>query len=570
MPDKRTVTNTRLGRREAAVIMLAAVAWYLPGIWWGLPVDAEPLYRALWGVDELGPSGALNAIRVLLGGEVYPSPQYPLAHYFVQAVFVWPYHLAMRVADNVGFAAQTDSLATLVLLHRFPSVLMAAGTATAAAAFIRRVTGSVAGSWFAAVAVATIGPLAYYARTSNVDAGALFWSMLALAVAVAALQDGLTARRAVWLGLCAAASIATKDQQYAFLVGIGAVVAVAHFRRAPASARWRAPLVGLGVSSAAYLVLSGAVLLPRWFGGHLAFIREGGASGVPEPLLELIGTYAASPATLVGYSRVAADSGALLATAVGLPMLALALLGGVHLWRTSRPLLALMVIPVLALGAGVIVPVRFVLPRFLLPVDLIVCLLASFGLAEGLRHARWRRLAQTMAAVALAWTTLRSGDLAWQMHRDSRQPAAAWLEAQLQVGDTLGYYGARRKLPTLRRDIVVIPAPDQYLPDEVYGPEGPISPAPAFLIVIPQRESELVHEWNLPAEVFDQLVAGTRGYQQVYAHQTRALFSRPMGLAPAVNPPVRIFARDDVAARLPGPRILTLPDPVRSAAAPLP
>lgn len=562
MPDGST-PGTRLSRRETMVIMLAAVAWFLPGIWWGLPVDTATVQQALWGVDELGPAGALNAIRVLLGGEAFLSPQYPLAHYFVQAVFVWPYHLAMRLADNLGFAARTDSVATLVLLHRLPSVLMAAGTATAAAAFVRRATASAPASWFAAWAVATMGPLAYYARTSNVDTGALFWGTLALALAGAAVQEGLTTRRAVWLGLCAAASIATKDQQYAFLLGIGAVVAYAHFRRAPANARWRAPLTGLAVASAGYLLLSGALVLPRWFAGHLAFIREGGASGVPQALLELIGTYAASPATLAGYTQVAADSGALLVTAVGLPMLLLAGLGAAHLWRHSRPTLLLLLLPVLALAAGVIVPVRFVLPRFLLPVDLVACVLAAIAMGHAWGHPGRARGVQAIGLLALAWTTARSADLGWQMHRDSRQPAAEWLQAHLQPGDTLGYYGARRKLPALRRDIVVVAAPDQYLPDEVYGPDGPVSPAPQFLIVIPQRESEPVHEWNLPAEIFAELMAGTRGYQQVYAHQAGALFSRPMGLAPAVNPPVRIFARDDIAARIPTPWLLTLPAPAR-------
>ena len=51
------------------------------------------------------------------------------------------------------------------------------------------------------------------------------------------------------------------------------------------------------------------------------------------------------------------------------------------------------------------------------------------------------------------------------------------------------------------------------------------------------------------------------GYQQVYAGQTAALWPRPLQTATFVNPPVRIFARNDVVARLREPPRIGLPDP---------
>jgi len=113
-------TNRHLGRRTTIAIAVTAIVWFLPGIWWGLPGGTETLVATRWGVDELGPSGALNAIRAILGGGTSLSPQYPLGHYFIQALFVWPYHVAMLAADNLGFGQQTESIGTLALLHRLP------------------------------------------------------------------------------------------------------------------------------------------------------------------------------------------------------------------------------------------------------------------------------------------------------------------------------------------------------------------------------------------------------------------------------------------------------------------
>ncbi|MEQ1693224.1 MAG: hypothetical protein ABMA00_18175, partial [Gemmatimonas sp.] len=537
--------------RSRLVVFLAATAWLLPGIWWGLPQSTTEFVRRVWGVDELGPHGSLNAIRAMLGFEGYVTPQYPLAHYFVQALLVWPYHLAMLLADNVGLPPQSDSLVVLVLLHRLPSVLMTAGTVTAAAVLIRRISGSASSSWFVAAAVASIVPLLYYARTSNVDAAALFWTTVALLPATSALRDGLTARRAMLIGLCAAAAIATKDQQYAFFAGLAIVLAASHVHRVRAGvetgAAWKAPVLGAVVAIGAYLLLSGALILPSWFAGHIAFIREGSAAAIPQHLRGLIGTYFEHPATIAGYSQVTVDTFTLVHSAVGAPIMVLALIGGVMLAKENRWMLALLLVPVLSLFAGVIVPVRFVLARFVLPVDLVCCLLAGVAIAGALRVSRWRTIGQFAAAGTVGWAVLRGADLTWQMHADARYEAEPWLDHNLRRGDTLAYYGAARKLPGMRRDIVIVPAPDQYLPDLVYGRGGPPTTVPPFIIVIPQLPTESAHEWNVPDSSFTALIDTAGAYRQVLAIRTRSLFPRFLLSASSVNPTVRVFARRDIA-----------------------
>jgi hypothetical protein len=561
-----TGSDGRLGRREAAALFLAALVWFLPGIWWGLPEVTATTQVGRWGVDGLGPLGAINAIHALLGRDVPLSPQYPLGQYLVQALFVWPYYLGAQIVDNLGFPPHEVSARVLVLLHRVPSLLMAAGTVVAAATLARRATRSPAATWFAAATVATVGPIMHYARTSNVDAGALFWTAMALLPALDALRHGLTPKRAIVLGLCSAAGVATKDQQYAYFLGLAVVLLAVHLgtRRDPADGhpRWKAPLAGLGATTGAYLLLSGALLLPEWFSTHVDFIRHGSTRDISEALRQRIGFYYSSPATAAGYWQVVVETSRQLLAAVGAPVLALALAGAAHLAYRDRRLLVFLLIPPVALFAGVIVPVRFVLPRFLMPVDLILCLLAAVAVAEAVRFARWRGITRALATGAVAWGVVRGGDLTWQVLRDSRLEAAAWLDQNLEPGDTLGYYGARFKLPRLRRDLRVAPAPGQYLPEAVYGSNDPVPGAPRFLIVIPQVHSEPVHEWSLPDSTFRHLMDGTAGYQQVLAIQTAALFPRPLRVAPAVNPPVRVFARRDMVGRLPGPVRIELPDPV--------
>jgi len=450
---------------------------------------------------------------------------------------------------------------------------MASGTVVLAAAFVRRLTGSAAASWLTAGAVATIGPLVYYGRTSNVDAAALFWVMLGLYLAAEALREGFTTRRAVLLGIVAAAGIATKDQQYAVFIGIAAVLLHGHLRPPatrlhPNSRSWRPPLAGLAVASASYLLVSGALLLPRWFAGHVEFIRHGSSQAMPPEMLALVNTYGSNPATLAGYAQVGADAAAQLIAAIGLPLLGLGVVGAILLLRREPRIAALLLVPSLALVAGVIVPVRFVLPRFLLPIEVVACLLGGVALAEGLRSTRWRRTVQLVAVVGLGWTVTRGGDLTWQMLGDSRYETSRWIQHNLQPADTLGFYGARFKLPPLHRELIVTPAPGQYLPEEVYGAAGPLAEAPQFIIVVPQLVSELEHEWNVPDSLFKGLMDGSLGYQQVLAIQTPALFPRPLLVAPAVNPPVRLFARTDLAGRIPGPVQVGLPDPQSRAGRP--
>lgn len=552
LSTRRLVTaaaDTARRHRTLLLVFLAAAVWFLPAIWWGLPKVTADVRMRGWGNDELGPQGALHLWNALRGEENLLSPQYPLVNYFIQALFVVPYHLAVNLADNVGFPAQDASSRVLMLLHRIPSLLMSAGCVTAAFAIARRMAGSARAGWIAAAAVATIGPLVYHARTSSVDAPALFWVAVGLLVALRALQDGFTVRRALACGVFAGLGTATKDQNYAIFGALGLGLLLAHLadarQRAWPQRWWLPPLAGVAAGLVVYLATSGIILMPQWFRGHVDFILHGGRAA-PLEFRTLAGFYDSNPATAAGYLKLARDVSAQLLAALGVPIIVLSLAGLIHAWRTNRRLL-LLALPIAALLLGVIAQVRFVLPRFLLPVELILCIFAGLGVAAfDAARPPLRTVARLAAVAGIAWSTVRALDLTSQMLRDTRYAAGAWLARAIMPGDTVGYYAARIKLPALPASASIELAPFRYQ----WGGEPLDTSRPQFIIVAPQQILEPVHEWILPDSAYAKLMDGSYGYRQVLAIQTRGLWTRPLLVASFVNPPVRVFAREDVAQRL--------------------
>src|SRR4029453_1981935 len=85
-------------------------------------------------------------------------------------------------------------------------------------------------------------------------------------------------------------------------------------------------------------------------------------------VLALAAVYHSTPATLDGYLALARSAGSQMLAAVGLPIFVLALAGAVWVARTSLRLFALLTVPPLCVALGVLVPVRLVRARHLLPV----------------------------------------------------------------------------------------------------------------------------------------------------------------------------------------------------------
>jgi len=541
----------RVDRKWSILLFLLALTLYAPGLWWGLPEATAPDRFRPWGTDELAPLGAgaeLYSVFVTRG-PVF-NPQYPLFHYFVQALAVGPYLLWLRLSGGIaqpatefpfGLANPAASLAVMTLLARLPSLLMAAGVVVAAF-HTGRILWDRRHGVIAAALVMLSYPMFYYSRTSNVDMGALFWTSLGMAVFAASLRDSLTVRRGVWLGAFAALATATKDPSYAPFLAAGLLLTWIHFRRGVRIGRaWQAPLAAVGCSAAVYVLASGLAFHFGRYGAHLNYVLRG--SGVSGSKF-----YFSVPATPTGFAQLSVDTAGLLVDCLGLPAALLVLIGLVLCVRrgSSDASLAL---PAVALLLGVIVPVRFVLLRFVIVMAYLLAFLAARGIVTLMDGRGWRRWGQASLLIACAWPLLRGADLTYQMLNDSRYEAAQWFQRNSKPGDRVGYYGDASKLPRLPADVITAPMPGQISSPRV---SGPLANRPEFVVVTPVESFDPVHEFTLPPAAYAALRDGSMGYQQLLGIQTRSLFARrPITF---VNPPVKVFVRKDHLDKLADPR----------------
>jgi 4-amino-4-deoxy-L-arabinose transferase-like glycosyltransferase len=539
--------------RFMVLLFLLAVVLYLPGIGWGLPYAVTPDRINPWGVDELAPLGpAAELYSVFVAPDPTFNPQYPLFHYLVQAILVGPYLAFLWLTGGLaspsplypfGLTDPISSLRATTLLTRLVSVLMGAGTVVVGyktAVFLwSRTAGIIAG-----FLVLLLYPMFYYARTSNVDVPALFWASLGFLVFVIGFRDGLTTTRAILLGALAALATATKDASYAAFLPLGLVLAASHLRgqRRQGATWWQSArhlLFAFMSGLLVYLVASGLVFSPARFQQHLEFVTQGSGASDSSGVF-----YYSTPATLTGYLTILRRVVVHLDHSMGLPILLAAPVGVFLSWRHARSNLALLVAALGILGL-VILPVRFVLLRFVLIIAYILALYAAYGLASLVQFSRQRARQVALAGVVLAcgWALLRGGDLTYQMLRDSRYELAQWLQQNAKAEHTVGYYGARQKLPPLDGAITTLP-----MAGRSGAHDGATAVDPEFVLIIPQFSFEPVHEWELAEEKYQALLRGDMGYERVLVLQTKSLFQkRPITF---VNPPVQVFVRQDLVSSL--------------------
>lgn len=527
-----------------------ALLLYVPGIWWGLP-DGTGLGRDRpWGSDELGPVGAINELYGVFAAH-HPSfnPQYPLFQYIWQAIFVGPYYVALWLTHHLsypdpnfpfGLDDPPFELGVMTILARSVSLLMGAGVVAVAFA-----TGEVLGNRRTAIVAALLVlleyPMFYYSRTSNVDMGALFWTALGLLVFAQCLRHGVTLRRGLALGVFAGLAVAAKDPSYGAFLPVGVVFLFLHVRAVRRAgkgfdAMWQVPAAALGAASTAYVVASGLVFRPSRYLQHFRYVTHGSTGPGRSPF------YFRYPPTPTGYLHVANELAQQLINAMGLPMLICAC-AGIAYWALRRREMLPWVLPAVGVIVGVILPVRFVLLRFVLIVVYVLAFCAADLLSRWSERARGlpRAAALAVTVAVVGWSALRGADLTYQMLYDSRYTAARWLAATMRPGDRVGHAGPAGNLPHLPPEIRTTALNARRLQD-LPGGSGP-----EFIVAMALQDFESEHERALPEETYQALVAGTLGYRQAAVFRGASLFrDRP---ATFVNPPVHIFVRDDVWQR---------------------
>jgi hypothetical protein len=191
-------------RPEAAVVAGAAVVFAL-GIWWGWPGPG-------WAPDELDPGAVREAIRSRFSGGWFDK--YPPGLYWLLTIAFAPSLVAEqfhRVSPD-----GTNVFAILYLQSRIVSLVFAIGTVLAMMALAARLLGS-RYAWPAAVGTLAVLPLAYYAKTANVEMASLCFSSWALVFLARWLAE-CRRRDLVAAALAAGLAVATKDSAYALFV----------------------------------------------------------------------------------------------------------------------------------------------------------------------------------------------------------------------------------------------------------------------------------------------------------------------------------------------------------------
>ncbi|MBI3661679.1 MAG: glycosyltransferase family 39 protein [Acidobacteria bacterium] len=524
--------------RIAVVFAAIAIAFYLPGINWGLPAGDRAGMIRPWGVDELGPMGPLAETYNVLTRAELGNPQYPMFHYFVIVTFYAPYLLYVLLTGGFvhpsgaypfGFADPVTAIQTLTRIARGVSVLAGAGTVVLAyfvgKSLWDRMTGCVA-----ATLVMASYSMSYYSRMSNTDVPAMFWMGVVLLLLVTTFREGLTRRRAVGLGIFAALAIATKDQNVGVLLFYVPAIVWAHLRQpakegaATLGARLAPLLVGGVVSGALYAVASGLLLWPAKFFSHLHFIRYGSMK---------LRSYFHYDLTLNGLAGLFQELGTYLVESTGWLALLAALIGMALCWRRERwKLLLLLEIPSLLLI--VVLPVRYLAIRFLIPWVFLLACFAARGFVAGLRSER--RVIRVAAAVALvaacAGLVARDADVVYLFWNDPRYAAAEWLQRNVPPGSriecfiNLNNHPAENLMPRLPRGVTL----------------ESIKSLPQARWVMTSDPNDFDYRFFAAPRIYNGMLDGSLGYEPVASFRTRSLFEHP-SLELQINPRIRVFAR---------------------------
>lgn len=533
-------------------LALTAVALYAPLIGWGLPHATGPDRIKTFATDEILPLEGLAEMRSTVI-QVAPDRNYgyPWWHYFVVSAAQGPYLATLWLTGDLSTPSSTypfglrepvRSLEILTLIGRLVSVVMAAGIVVASFLFAQAFWGRTAGL-VAAILTMVSYPMFYYSRTGNLDVPAFFWSAMGLTILARMMADGITMKRAAWLGLFAALGVATKDQ--AVLLFLPACFAPFVDRKhwnVDGGFPWRAFATLVLAGCAAYVAATGMLIDPNRHLTHVysLFFDPGRVSRSAHYFQPV-------PSTWQGTMALVSDTVIGLAAWFTWPVLLAATAGAAIAIRATAwhglwlvPFVTTFVLLVRLPGNAVL--------RYFLPLTLFIDAFAALSLVR--LKASHPRAFGLMFALIVASRLVIGMDLTFAQWTDTRYAAGEWLLGQYRPGDRIEYFGVADTLPPLALTMVSRriagageagrgPAVLKYLLEE----------GPRFVLVIPDWTSRagLERSADCPPDVYAALIDGSAGYTLAAHFPSPSLLrpplSRPRLDTPSVAPPVRIFTR---------------------------
>ncbi len=507
------------GRVRAAVTLgllgLATLLLHAPGLTWGLPSQFG------WAPDELTPEVVLDGLaRDFAHGftHKYPPFHFMLLGLLYQPVLKWH-------ALDARAAIPGDVYFTLFVLGRGLSLAMAAGSVMLVYACGRRLLDQ-RGALFAALLTATLLPFGYYAKLANLDVPYLFWALLSLRLALAALERRHRLALAA-CGVTAVLAIATKDQAYGLYVLSAPLLLIVWARRAatrPAGRGFWRLLCGREVAWATLCcALTFALafrLIDNW-PGFVAHVRL-----IVGPASE---DFQLFPGTPAGQLALARHSAYQLAFVLGLPALAVCTLGvgsvcarvlGLLAPARSREAgrpddfgLAGLLVPALSVYVTFMAVVLYSYDRFLLPVAVLLTFFGGRVLSEATAWPGWQgRLGRLATLVVIGYGALRVVSLDALMLNDSRYAAERWLAAHVSSEQHVVGIGSLARLPRLDGPRWSVLPPSR----------AALAETRPDLVVINVDHAQSLRSGGAKALFYESLRQGALGYRLAYAGRWRA------------------------------------------------
>ncbi len=540
--------------------------WHLS---WGLPNGNQS-----WAADAIGPVTALGVARRTFAGfnSGWFYFKYPPAWPFLMVAAFAPYLAFLWLTGGwsrpaaqypYGFAEPEQALFVLAMIGRLWSVLFAVGIVALAYGIAARLFDRVTARW-SALLVATAYPIIYYAHTTNLDISYCFWLILALyAAIVAAYPDPADAtgpsadapRRGGWiswavLGVAAAMALSTKEQGFAWLAPLPVMVLVTRWRQTGrVGVIWEPPAWIMGAAGVATLVVANNALVnPLGFASRIAYLLGHPLQPTEARLapVEFALWKGAKEWRYVDHLTTGLDS------SLGWPVLALAVLGAVAVWRRPRAALWLLV-PVLSLYYLSLRGLELITLRYLLPVTVVALILVAALLTWLRARARnpiGRGVANALLAIVTIYYVGRALELEWLFATDSRYEAEVWMAEQLAPGARAEIYQKPAFLPRFRGGVL-----GNYVPIGERTVDGIAARRPDVIVTSSASHKSITHRWTpdwretgemlqeVPAAtaLLGALERGDAGYRvgAVFSQPTRLINNHITSLAPEITIYVR-------------------------------
>ncbi len=498
------------------------------GLWWGLPQQPDA-----WAPDELSPLDVFESAEQKFSGGWFRW--YPPMHYYVLALVQLPIFAAVWAGWTTVTGPGIYTL--LYVLVRLVSVAMATATVGLAYACARRLDDRTT-ALIAALMTALILPLVYYGKVANVDGPCVFWYVLALWCYLRALRHGRLAD-VVGLAVAAACAIATKDQAFGLFVGMPVALAIADARRQRAvglTPTWRSVVIDrqtvvAGVSGLGLLALLENVAF-NWTGvmDRLRWLAQAPTGW------ELV------PNTPAGHLRLLGLGLAHLRFSLGWPFflaVVAGLLWALRHWRHERRRLALLV-PVVSYWLLLIMPIRQVMDRYLLPVAVTLVLFGAPVVARLWHLRRFRWVGRALVTVAFGYTFATAASIDGLMLTDTRYAAERWMTTRVARGARVVAIGHRTYHPRLH-DFDA-----HYLATPTVGAIAGL--APEFVVETGAYREDRFPDRPAVLECFSRLRDGTLGYVPVWRSRGRPPWSlvRVQGIETnldKISPDIVIYLR---------------------------